>query len=414
MSKELTPFESILKEKMSSYEAPYDIKSWYGIEKKMRSGVASNSPWIVAAVATFLVSSAIGFGIYDYRYSASEAMVLDNSTARFENNSIENIKGNRFAASLEAPVPESFLSNNISSSQINSLNLDNKINSADHLSASVEGNSNNLTVYPSSPELSDNASVGSELTFVSNLRQGCTGEEIEFSANNASNTEDYLWNFGDGRFSKDANPKHQFNKPGKYDVSLSVTSKNGQISTAVINDMIVIHPAPDADFKWSFINDNPSAVEVQILNTSNDANQYEWKFEDGSGSSQASPVKAIANNGKHTVRLQVSNNFGCLDDIVKQISINTGTNIGAANGFYLSEDGLYMPSALKNKDVSFEFSIYDMNDHKIYETKSHQKGWNGKVADGSAAPAGQYKWKVIIFGNHSEQKYFNGAFTVFP
>ncbi len=73
-----------------------------------------------------------------------------------------------------------------------------------------------------------------------------------------------------------------------------------------------------------------------------------------------------------------------------------------------------MPATLKNKDLSFEFSIYDSNDHKVYETKSYQKGWNGKLMDGSMAPVGQYKWKVIIFGTQSEQKYFNGAFTVFP
>lgn len=413
MSKELTQFESIIKEKMASYEAPYDIKSWYGIDNKMRSGIASNSPWIVAAVATLLVSAAIGFGIYDYRYSASEAMALNSSMTRFENNSLENIKGSGYASSFEIPDSESLLSTNPELSQNVPFKADNR-NTIQQITSSEASNSQNLDVIASKPEYSTNTSVGTELKFASNTRNGCTGEEIEFSANKPSGTKDYLWNFGDGRFSTEANPKHKFSKPGKYDVSLSITSGNGQISTAVINDMIVIHPSPEADFKWSFVNDNPSAVEVQILNTSNDANQYEWKFEDGSGTSQASPIRSISNNGKHSVMLHVSNDFGCQDEIVKQISVNIGSNIGAASSFYLSENSVFMPATLKNKDLSFEFSIYDSNDHKVYETKSYQKGWNGKLMDGSIAPVGQYKWKVIIFGTQSEQKYFNGAFTVFP
>jgi len=148
-----------------------------------------------------------------------------------------------------------------------------------------------------------------------------------------------------------------------YDITLSVTSNDGQIRTVLMNDMITIFPAPEANFEWNFVNNSPDKIAVQIVNSSNNSNSYDWKFEDGTTSSLANPMKEIERNGKHSVVLHVSNEYGCKDDIIKQISVNSDFNVGASQTYYPEKES-YMPSGLKAKDLNFEMTIYDLaNDH---------------------------------------------------
>ncbi len=411
MSKKLTPFESLLKERMADYEAPYDIKSWYGIDKRMNIHTKSNSPWIVALAATLVVSSAIGIGMYNYRNSPSEAMAVNTQSERFRNFSTNNVRGLQFNQVQNSEVEMSVEINSIIGKSTNTADNNKLIGNLELPQNNNVVNAGNQISAQESNSVQPNSKKA--LTFESNTREGCAGVEIDFKAANGPSGGSYLWNFGDGRFSKEANPKHQFNKPGKYDVSLSVTSNDGQISTAVLNDMIVIYPAPHASFQWKFINDNPDEVTVEIVNTSNNASKFEWKFEDGTVLTNQNPITSVSDFGKHTVLLNVSNDFGCKDDVLKQIVVNTDFNLGAPSTFY-PEKETYMPLGLKNKDAKFELTIYNMNNERIYQTSQFNKGWNGKLSNGSSASTGQYKWKVVMTGPQSEQKYFNGVFTVFP
>jgi PKD repeat protein len=411
MSKKLTQFESILNDKMAGFEAPYDIKSWYGIEKHMAHRTKSNSPWIVALAATCLVSGAIGYSLYNYKYNGSAALMVNHASKRFEQSSIDNIRAasssmvQNYAQLFEEETPAFLVqSSNSGKSGNNRIVVTNP--SAEHRLDADQLQDRDNTLTPEVVLSSKNV-----LAFESNVRQGCAGDDIEFRATNGPTTGSYLWNFGDGRFSNDANPKHKFSKPGKYDVSLSVTSNDGQIRTVVMNDMITIFPTPDANFGWNFIADTPENVAVQIVNTSSNANQYEWKFADGTVTQQVNPVKPV-HNGKESVVLFVSNEYGCKDEVIKQISVNADLNIGASNTFY-PEKETYMPSGLKLKDLNFILTIYDKHNHPMYQTTSASKGWDGKLQDGTTAH-GEYKWTAVVTNTRAEQKFFSGTFNVFP
>jgi PKD repeat protein len=68
--------------------------------------------------------------------------------------------------------------------------------------------------------------------------------------------ENYLWSFGDGQFSIEGNPFHKYVKPGTYEVSLTVISKDGCIDSAVLETLVVVEwetgtiKFPNA-FKWN-------------------------------------------------------------------------------------------------------------------------------------------------------------------
>jgi PKD repeat protein len=50
----------------------------------------------------------------------------------------------------------------------------------------------------------------------------------------------YLWRFGDGQTSTEENPYHKYENPGSYNVSLTVTSKEGCIDSAFLNTPIIV------------------------------------------------------------------------------------------------------------------------------------------------------------------------------
>jgi PKD repeat protein len=50
----------------------------------------------------------------------------------------------------------------------------------------------------------------------------------------------YLWRFGDGQVSREENPYHQYRDPGEYRVSLTVTSMDGCVDSAILETPIIV------------------------------------------------------------------------------------------------------------------------------------------------------------------------------
>lgn len=63
-------------------------------------------------------------------------------------------------------------------------------------------------------------------SFSADITNPEVGQTVSFN-NNSQNGEKYEWDFGDGFGSADLNPTHLFTATGGYDVTLTVTSKNG-------------------------------------------------------------------------------------------------------------------------------------------------------------------------------------------
>ncbi len=134
--------------------------------------------------------------------------------------------------------------------------------------------------------------------------------------NSSTNASSYLWDFGDGFSSKDANPAHTYTKSGVYTITL-------QASDGVITDTLV-QPAyvevtppvsPLADFSASPLT-GPTPLSVTFLNQSTNASSYLWDFGDGFSSKDANPVHTYASSGVYTITLQASD--GVITDTLVQ------------------------------------------------------------------------------------------------
>ncbi|MBX7053261.1 MAG: PKD domain-containing protein [Flavobacteriales bacterium] len=432
MSRILTPFERHLKEQISDYEMPYDPHSWSDLQKKMGNQKSGKYVVIVALAATVAVSAGGFFAWHRIQNAPASAQAAFAET-RFNNPVVMNgISGKTYTSA----------SDNNQTAENQSLtpnynNIHNNNTGASTQSGHAGGLNPNQQLHPgntgnnSGSNLADGESgvnstpdivipkgvvVDNVISLVSNVRQACEGTEVEFTATNAPTNADYgyLWNFGDGHFSTSPKPKHKFAKAGNYDVSLSVTSKNGKINTTVMNDMITINPAPDADFRWEFVNEDPMKPEVKVVNTSEDAVSYEWTTNSGTSKDATAPSIPVGKD-KQLIALSVRNDYGCEDGAVKHVTINTDFSLDAPEKYTVGR-GTFMPQGLKQSKANFVMSIYTMDNNKVFETSNRLKGWDGSLPGGTKASAGQqFKWKVIITNDITkEQKYFNGILTVSP
>ncbi|MFM9986804.1 MAG: PKD domain-containing protein [Flavobacteriales bacterium] len=413
MSKTLTPFENHLKDAMSNYEAPYDAQGWNDLQKRISGRSTGQGAWVVALLSTVLVIAAGTTAIYRNRNTPAIAKV-SHAEARFAKQF--DIKNDANANSSQAFMEHS---NVVSPGNSNQTIQSAPVLNSNHNASAIQNNIVNpvadiQTSNPSDPALGAATSNAPAVAIVSNMKEACQGVEVEFQVQQPTEVT-YLWNFGDGHFSQKVSPKHKFNKPGKYDVSLSITSTDGQISTTVIDDMITIHPAPNASFEWDFVNETPENPTVKIINTSEHASSYSWKFADGQSSDQLNPIRTFDSNGKNTVILEVMNAQGCSDVAIKTISVNAEYNLDATKTFN-PNGALFMPSYLKNNKSNFTLSIFSADGRKVFETNNRSKGWDGKLPDGSVAASGaQFSWKVILSNDNSQdEKYFNGTLTINP
>jgi hypothetical protein len=245
-------------------------------------------------------------------------------------------------------------------------------------------------------------------------RTNCVGAEISFNPPSAPEDVSFLWNFGDGSFSNERDPKHRYLKPGTYVVSLSLSGhKSAQINTMNMSETITILTTPDAEFDWKFVNGPNEVPTIQIENLSQRSHFTSWTFDDGLHQDGDSPMKSFSQAGKHAIQITAIHENGCRDTKIKYLDINSDYNLNAPSSIYVGQE--FMPQGLIAMKGNFVLSIYD-NGKKIFETKSPKRAWNGIDTKGRSMEINkQYPWIAIVHNEKTgEDKYYSGSILLRP
>ncbi|MBU0766095.1 MAG: PKD domain-containing protein [Bacteroidetes bacterium] len=152
----------------------------------------------------------------------------------------------------------------------------------------------------------------------------CPGETVWFYSDYGYSS--YLWNFGDGNTSSQANPEHSYASAGTYTVALTYTNSCGNDSVLTtqitVNDNLVPY-TPDIGFNTYSACPN---VGVNFYAYDDYAN-YLWDFGDGATSQEQSPVHAYSVAGNYTVSLTVTNHCGNTATSTESYTVNGNTGI---------------------------------------------------------------------------------------
>lgn len=163
--------------------------------------------------------------------------------------------------------------------------------------------------------------------FGTNTISGCAPLEVEFN-NISIRADEYEWTYGDGNSSNvpDSLHTHIFENTGNVaitrQITLNATTEEGCASQ--FNATVQIYPAVSADFGDPGVFCSP--VNISFVNTSINANNYQWDFGNGLQSVMPNPTTYYSNNTGEPMNLDVQlvalSSFGCTDTIVKPVLIN--------------------------------------------------------------------------------------------
>lgn len=158
----------------------------------------------------------------------------------------------------------------------------------------------------------------------------CENAQISFtdqSVDNGNAISSWLWDFGDGISSTEQNPKHTYAKAGQYDVTLTVQNSTS-CNVQFIKKTILIQASPVADFDMSKPGCNNAGIVFTDRSTSALGRivKKTWDFGDGVVLEQtdSSPVNhQYSAGGIYKVSLTVTNESGCENTLIKDLSIST-------------------------------------------------------------------------------------------
>ncbi len=127
------------------------------------------------------------------------------------------------------------------------------------------------------------------------------------------------WNFGDGTTSTIQNPQHVYSNSGVYNVALTVLDTNGCVET--IQKAVKVDAKPIADFNFNTACLGDTTIFTNTSFSATTVNYYYWNFGDGNTSTLLNPKHKYQNSGNYWVKLIITNSNGCIDSIVKQVSV---------------------------------------------------------------------------------------------
>jgi gliding motility-associated-like protein len=238
---------------------------------------------------------------------------------------------------------------------------------------------------------------------------GCEPLAVTFT-NGSLNGFSYLWDFGDGTTSTEQNPVHTY-ASGVYDVSLTVTSSEGCVSSVLFPGYIEVLPVPIADASVLEDISHPYDISLATFHFQNNSlfgDSYSWDFGDGTTSSEINPTHTYTSLDTFFAVLTVSNKY-CEDTIrIGPIIIVFYDEIFFPTAFSPNSDGINDQfHELQQVGISkLYYAVFNRWGEMIYETNETNGQWDGSYK-GERAEVGVYFWYAkadMVNGTHLDRK----------
>lgn len=230
----------------------------------------------------------------------------------------------------------------------------------------------------------------------------CEGDSIQFSALFVD-VDSVAWDFDDGVFSNDPEPRHKFAENNDFNVNVEVFDSSLNVSqTYWLDSLISVYALPQINLADSILLINS---QTEILDAGAGFSTYIWNGE--LGSSELSISGSDFTPGLHEIWVKVSNEFGCENSDTIRIRVKSTSGISAASSvdllLYPNPTTRYIFFKYDNLNLErFNCEVLDLSG-KVLVSKTIMDSTDG--IDVSTFKPGQYILKLYL-KNHLEMVKF--------
>ncbi len=153
---------------------------------------------------------------------------------------------------------------------------------------------------------------------------GCIPFTAEFIGNSVLLSTDFTWYFGDGTNAVGDTVSYTYTQTGTYDIVVLATDTNACVGAdSAFAQVVAIDDSVHADFDITVLNDCDSNLVVDLQNTSTNALEYFWNFDDGTTSALQNENHSYHIPGTYFITLIVQDTNRChpLDTISKPVTL---------------------------------------------------------------------------------------------
>lgn len=241
--------------------------------------------------------------------------------------------------------------------------------------------------------------------FSYNINYGCIEDTVQYSNPGGNAINSWLWNFGSGVISGNANEEVFYKTFTDKTTTLIVS--NGFCKDTVSK---VIHL--DNFMKADFTVDAFNCPAEPVLITGNSVSErpltFFWNFGDGQTSTDEQPKQHIYpvsfNDVKYKISYTITNDLGCTNIIEKIITVVKTCRIDVPSAFTPNADGLndlFGPLNAVKAD-NFIFRIYNRWGGLIFESRDWLKAWDGKYK-GIEQESATYVWRLSYINRDTKK-----------
>jgi gliding motility-associated-like protein len=251
------------------------------------------------------------------------------------------------------------------------------------------------------------------ISFYTPVTEGCEPFEVNFSSITIDGDKCF-WDFGDGFTSSGCGIQtHVYETAGVYDVTLTVLSTDNCTASLTLEGYITVTPTPTAAFTFTPPITDISNTEIEFINNSSPAEEYEWNFGDESAFSyQTDPIHIYGDvPEQYEIRLVASNNGGlCADTAYAYLTVEDILLYYVPNVFTPDADTYnetFQPIFTSGFDpFDYHLMIFNRWGELIFESYNSTIGWDGTYPeDGKLAQDGVYVWKIEFKETMSDKRH---------
>lgn len=240
---------------------------------------------------------------------------------------------------------------------------------------------------------------------------GLADGSISVSVNGAQNPLTYSWSHNPALNNATASGLSQ----GSYTITVS----DGLCMLTITADVLEQN-GPDAGFHPSSTVVSLDQGSVTFSDQSFGANSWYYYFGDGTGATDQNPEHVFTEPGIFTVTQIVMDEWGCIDSVSVQITVNEGFAFFVPSAFSPNGDGLndyFQVSGFGIDLNTFVLRVYDRWGRVVFITTDINSQWDGQLHlanDIDDVSQGVYSYHIFFKTSEGKDKEYFGKIIKLP